>query len=87
MNRPAILITGTALQPAVPIGRGLYCIGGTVQRLAMNLSGSAGAIEWSGNLAGQGGYLPGDTALFQVWHRVGLNSTALSNAVSLTFEP
>lgn len=92
-NVPALLFAGTqAVQGGVgvPFGDGLRCAGGAVRRLGVHFLDAAGAASWGPGLGAAGGWLPGESRVFQVWYRdpVGAPCGAsfnTSQAVAVTF--
>ena len=70
---------------------GLRCSGGVVTRFDIATPNAGGSATWGPGLAGQGGWIAGETRFFQTWYRdpagpcgSGFN---LTNAVSVTFTP
>lgn len=76
----------------VTFGDGLRCAGGGVSRLGVRAPAPGGGASWGPGLAALSGYVPGETARFQVWYRDPLGSPCgsgfnLSHGLELTFEP
>ena len=93
-QQPALLFQGTAALSGgigTPFGDGLRCAGGTVTRLQVMNTSIAGTATWT-QLASSGGWVPGQTLNFQVWHRNPVGSPCgalfnLTNALRVTFTP
>ncbi|MCP3915017.1 MAG: hypothetical protein GY711_05640 [bacterium] len=79
---------------SIPVGQGVLCLGFTVHRYSNDIlnSGADGAVRFPldlGQLANGLPTLPGDTYLFQFWHRdavQGFSTSNLSDAVAVTFQ-
>lgn len=70
-NAMTVLFDGTAaIDPGVPFGQGLLCVGGTLRRLGSQRA-TGGVIIAAQNVLGPryAGVNPGDTRYFQVWYR------------------
>ncbi len=94
-GKPALLFQGTARVgggAGLPLGDGLRCAGGSIQRLAIRVLDGAGAASWGPGLAAQAGWSAGAVRDLQVWYRdpgagpcgSGFN---LSNGYEVTFTP
>jgi hypothetical protein len=73
-------------------GDGLRCAGTNVVRLGTRSPDASGNASWSGGMAGQGGWVAGDTRYFQTWYRDPLlgpcaSGFNLSHGVGVTFAP
>jgi hypothetical protein len=94
-TQPALLFSGlNAVNggAGVVFGDGLRCAGGSVQRLGVQNSDSAGGATWGPGLAPNGGWVAGDTRRFQAWYRDPVGSPCgytfnLSHGVEVTFGP
>jgi hypothetical protein len=90
-NKLALLFQGTT-QIGAPFYDGFLCAGGQIKRFMPQHADSTGAAVWGPGLASTGGWMAGQTRLFQVWYRdpvggpCGTNAN-LSNAVKITFDP
>jgi hypothetical protein len=92
-TQPALLFSGlNAVNggAGVVFGDGLRCAGGSVQRLGVQNSDSAGGATWGPGLAPNGGWVAGDTRRFQAWYRDPVGSPCgftfnLSHGVEVTF--
>ena len=77
----------------LPLGDGLRCVGGNVQRLGVRFGTPyRGIALWGPGLAAQLGVVAGDTRYFHAWYRDPIGSPCGSgfnttNALELTFEP
>jgi len=76
----------------VPLGDGLRCVGGQIQRLDVVVPGGAGNAGWPSGYIAQEGWQPGETNYFQVWFRdtAGgpcLSGFNLSSGQIITFTP
>lgn len=88
----AVLFQGTANQAGgagIPFGDGKLCVGGSITRLGVVQTDALGDAAWGPGLAGQGGWVSGQTRYFQVWYRdvtgpcgSGVNMT---NGLEVTF--
>lgn len=94
--KPALLFTGTMAVNGgngQPLGDGLLCAGGTIQRLWVETSDGAGYAEWGTGMVLAGGFGAGETRFFQVWYRdPGTSSPCssgfnLSNALEVQLSP
>ncbi len=71
-GKPALLFTGTMAVNGgngSPLGDGLLCAGGTIQRLWVEMTDSTGFAEWGTGMAAAGQFQAGETRFFQVWFR------------------
>lgn len=93
-GKPALAFSGSDLVSAgagSPLGDGLLCAGGTIERLVVAMADGLGGASWGPGLAAQEGWGAGQRRIFQVWYRDpggpcsgGFN---LTNAIDLTFVP
>lgn len=94
-GKPALLFQGTSRVnggAGAPLGDGLRCAGGQIQRLAIRVLDGAGAASWGPGLAGAAGWSAGAVRDLQVWYRdpsagpcgSGFN---LSNGYEVVFTP
>lgn len=90
-NAMTVLFAGTsAIDPGVPFGQGLLCVGGTLRRLGSQRA-VGGVIIAAQNVLGPryAGVQPGDTRYFQVWYRdamaPGGGAINTTDALAVTF--
>lgn len=94
-NQPALLFGGdNSLNGGAGLvfGDGLRCAGGNIRRLGVRVPNASGTASWGPGLAGQGGYVSGQTARLQVWYRDPVGGPCgttfnLTNGLELTFTP
>ena len=94
-NAPGLFFVGPIVAGGglgVTLGDGLLCVGGSVTRLDIVISGPGGDASSFGSMSSGLGLLPGDTRFYQWWYR---DSSAvpcgtpfnLSNGLEVTFQP
>lgn len=91
---PALLFVGAQQVnggSGAVFGDGLRCAGGGIQRLGVRILDAGGSATWSAGLSLQGGWVAGDSRVFQTWYRDVNDSPCggqfnTSQALAVTFQ-
>ena len=68
-NKPALIFSGPATMPALPLADGLLCIGGSIDRIGVVFTNGAGSAQSPWTISVEEGLIGGELRHYQTWYR------------------